>query len=113
MGVYGFRSSAAVQGPIGTCRMPATILEGRLGEMVVYFVDCPPLYDRDGMFGFGDDDARTVYFCRAVLEMLPALDFFLDVIHVHDWFGALLPNLLDRVYDTEPYADIATTLTIH
>src|SRR5438270_10643323 len=93
--------------------MPATILEGRLGEMIVYFVDCPPLYDRDGMFGFGDDDARTVYFCRAVLEMLPALDFFPDVIHVHDWFGALIPNLLDRVYDGEEYADIATTLTIH
>src|SRR5437588_13073996 len=93
--------------------MPATILEGRLGEMVVYFVDCPPLYDRDGMFGFGDDDARTVYFCRAVLEMLPALDFFPDVIHVHDWFGALIPHLLDRVYASEPYADIATALTIH
>jgi len=113
IGRYGIRSIAEVQVPLGTDRMPATILEGRLGEMVVYFVDCPPLYDRDGMFGFGDDDARTVYFCRAVLEMLPALDFFPDVIHVHDWFGALIPNLLDRVYDTEPYADIATTLTIH
>ena len=45
--------------------------------------------------------------------MMPALDFFPDVIHVHDWYGALIPNLLDRVYDSEPYADIATALTIH
>jgi len=99
--------------PLGTDKLPATIFEGRLGEMVVYFVDCPALYDRDGMFGFGDDDARSVYFCRAALEMLPALDFFPDIIHVHDWYGALIPNLLDRVYDAELYADIATTLTIH
>ena len=102
-----------LQVPLGTDRIAATIYEGRIGEMAVYFVDCPPLYDRDGMFGFGDDDARSVYFCRAVLEMMPALDFFPDVIHVHDWYGALIPNLLDRVYDGDAYADIATTLTIH
>ena len=42
--------------PLGTDRVPATIYEGRLGDLVVYFVDCPPLYDRDGMFGFGDDE---------------------------------------------------------
>src|SRR5712691_2537469 len=99
--------------PLGTEIMPATILEGRLGELVVYFIDCPALYDRDGMFGFGDDDARSVYFCRAVLEMLPALEFFPEVVHVHDWWGALIPNLLDRVYQGEAYEDIATTLTIH
>ncbi|TMF98729.1 MAG: glycogen synthase, partial [Chloroflexi bacterium] len=99
--------------PLGAETMPATIYEGRLGELVVYFVDTPQLYDRDGMFGFGDDDARSVYFCRAVLEMLPALEFFPDVIHVHDWWGALIPNLLDRVYEGEAYEDIATTLTIH
>ena len=102
-----------LQVPLGTDLMPATIFEGRLGEMVVYFVDCPPLYDRDGMFGFGDDDARSVYFCRAVLEMLPALEFFPDVIHVHDWYGALIPNLLDRVYEGGAYEEIATTLTVH
>src|SRR5262249_55577114 len=99
--------------PLGTETMPATVFEGRLGDIPVYFIDCPALYDRDGMFGFGDDDARSVYFCRAVLEMLPALEFFPDVIHVHDWYGALIPNLLERVYVDEAYADIATTLTVH
>jgi len=111
---YGLRPVASdVQVPLGTEILPATIFEGRLGELPVYFIDCPPLYDRDGMFGFGDDDARSVYFCRAVMEMIPALDFFPDVIHVHDWWGALIQNLLDRVYDTGRYQDIATALTIH
>ena len=114
IGRHGLRPVVEnLQVPLGVETMPATIYEGRLGELVVYFVDCPQLYDRDGMFGFGDDDARSVYFCRAVLEMLPALEFFPEVIHVHDWWGALIPNLLDRVYEGEAYEDIATTLTIH
>ena len=102
-----------LQVPLGGQNVSATVLEGRLGEIVVYFIDCPPLYDRDGMFGFGDDDARSVFFSRALLEMLPKLDFMPDVIHVHDWYAALVPNLLERVYTSPAYADIATTLTIH
>src|SRR5216683_4343018 len=92
---------------------PATIFEGRLGDMVVYFVDCPQLYDREGMYGFGDDDARSVYFSRAVLEMLPALQFSPDVIQIHDWYAALVPNLIDRIYTDGPISEVATALTIH
>src|SRR5450631_1417975 len=102
-----------LQVPLGAQKLEATIYEGRLGDLVVYFVDCPPLFDRDGMAGFGDDDARSVFFSRALLEMLPKLEFFPDVIHVHDWFAALVPNLLERVYSKGPYAEIATNLTIH
>ena len=102
-----------LQVPLGVQKLSATIYEGRLGEIPVYLVDCPQLYDRDGIVGFGDDDARSVFFCRALLEMLPALDFIPDVIHVHDWFAALVPNLLDRVYNHGSYAEISTNLTIH
>ena len=111
---HGLRPVVAdLQVPLGAQKLTATIFEGRLGDMVVYFVDCPQLYDRDSMFGFGDDDARSVFFSRALLEMLPALEFFPDVIHVHDWYAALVPNLLDRVYTGDAYAEIATNLTIH
>jgi starch synthase len=102
-----------LQVPLGAQKLEATIYEGRLGDMVVYFVDCPALFDRDGIVGFGDDDARSVFFSRALLEMLPALEFFPDVIHIHDWFAALVPNLLERVYSEGAYAKIATNLTIH
>jgi len=98
---------------LGSQSVPATIFEGRLGDVIVYFVDCPSLYDRDGMYGFGDDDARSVYFARALIEMLPALDFMPDVIHVHDWFAALVPNLIERLYSEGPTAEVATALTIH
>ena len=99
--------------PLGSQTLEATIYEGRLGDVVVYFVDCPSLYDREGMYGFGDDDARFVYLSRAVLEMIQSLEFEPDVIHIHDWQAALVPNLLDRVYTDGPYGEIATTLTIH
>jgi starch synthase len=102
-----------LQVPLGAQKLEATIYEGRLGDMVVYCVDCPPLYDREGIIGFGDDDARSVFFSRALLEMLPALEFWPDVIHIHDWFPALVPNLLERVYTQGKYSEIATNLTIH
>ena len=102
-----------LQVPFGAQALAATIFEGRLGEIPVYFVDCPSLYDRDGIYGFGDDDARSVYFSRAVLEMLPALKFIPDVVHVHDSFAALIPNLIERVYAEGPIGEVATALTIH
>ena len=100
--------------PLGDQVVECSILQGRLGEVPVYFVDCPALYDRDGMYGFGDDDARFIYLSRAAIEMLRPLGFIPDVIHVHDWNTALIPNLLDRLYAADPdLSGIATALTLH
>ena len=99
---------------LGASTIECSILEGRLGQVPVYFVECPPLYDRDSMYGFGDDDARFVYLSRAALEMLRPLGFIPDVIHSHDWHTALIPNLLERLYAHDPVlSDVATTLTVH
>jgi starch synthase len=87
-----------LQVPLGSQMIECTVYEGRAGDIPVYFVDCPSLYDRDGMYGFGDDDARFIYFSRAVLVMLRPLSFLPDVIHIHDWEAALIPNMLDRLY---------------
>ena len=114
--IAAFGLTPVVQGlqvPLGSQVIECTIFGGHAGDVPVYFVDCPALYDRDGMYGFGDDDARFIYFSRAVLEMLGPLGFLPDVIHVHDWEAALIPNLLDRLYLDGPLADVATTLTIH
>src|SRR5439155_90810 len=50
---------------------------------------------------------------RALLEMLGPLDFRPDVIHLHDWQGGLVSNMLDRLYGDGPLSDVATALTIH
>ncbi|MDQ6691411.1 MAG: glycogen synthase, partial [Candidatus Dormibacteraeota bacterium] len=99
---------------LGSQVITCSVLEGRLGEVPAYFIDCPQLFDRDGIYGFGDDDARFIYFNRAVLDMLKPLHFMPDVIHVHDWHTALVPNLLDTLHGSDPeMARIATVLTIH
>jgi starch synthase len=101
--------------PLGEDSLECSIMEGRLGgDVPVYFVDCLPLYDRDGMYGFADDDARFIYLSRAAIEMLRPLGFMPEVIHVHDWQVALIPNLLDRLYSEDPeLSGVSTVLTLH
>jgi starch synthase len=55
-------------------------------------------FEHDGFFGwhrrlyFGqdvrDEQRRFLLFCRGLLEVLPALDFAPDIIHLHDWQAA-------------------------
>ncbi|HKF78243.1 MAG TPA: glycogen/starch synthase [Candidatus Dormibacteraeota bacterium] len=100
--------------PLGDQALECSILEGQLQDVPVYFVDCPQLYDRDGMYGFADDDARFIFLSRSAIEMLRPLGFVPDVIHVHDWHAALIPNLLERLYaEDAELARIATVLTLH
>jgi starch synthase len=112
---YGLRTVfEGLAVPLGGETVECSILEGRLSEIPVYFVECPRLYDRHGMYGFEDDDARSIYLCRAVIEMLRGLEFIPDVMHVHDWHTALVPNLLQRLYSSDPeISRIATVLTLH
>jgi starch synthase len=113
---YGLRRIITNLGvPLAHQPVNADILEGRIaGEVPIYFVDNEQFFGREGMYGFWDDDARFIYFSRAALEMLRPLDFKPDVIHVNDWHTAMLPNMLARLYASDPlYANIATVFTIH
>ena len=105
---------AHLEVPLGAGSTTCSILEGRMGEVPVYLVDCPPLYARDALYGYGDDDARFIYLSRALIEMLEPLGWTPDVVHLNDWHTALVPNLLERVYGDDPrLSGIATVLTIH
>ncbi|MBK9033304.1 MAG: glycogen synthase GlgA [Myxococcales bacterium] len=62
----------------------------------VWFVECDPLYDRDGLYGDADgrdhDDnpMRFAVLARAALAAAPTiLDGPIDVVHGHDWQGSL------------------------
>src|SRR5256714_9124131 len=113
---YGLRP--VVKGlpvPLAHQPVPSDVLEGRIGDDVpIYFIENEQFFGREGMYGFWDDDARFIYFSRAALELLRPLDFRPDVIHVNDWHTAVIPNMLARLYATDPfYADVGTVLTIH
>ena len=87
---------------------------GPAGTIPVYFIADERLFGRPEVYGYPDDDERFLLFCRAALEMLPALDWWPDVIHCNDWHSGVIPNWLQTLYAHDPrYARIATVYTIH
>lgn len=79
-----------------------------------YFIDNEYYFKRKGIYGHYDDAERFAFFSRAVLDMLPVIDFFPDVIHCNDWHTALTPVYLDTIYrEKHGYAEIKTVFTIH
>lgn len=79
-----------------------------------YFVDNQEYFGREGFYGYDDDAERFSFFCRAVLNLLPVMDFWPDVIHTNDWHAGLVNVLLKLEHmDDERYRDIRTLYTIH
>lgn len=83
--------------------------------VVWYFMDNKYYFGRPYIYGMGGDEyERFGFFCRAVLNMLPMIDFQPDVIHAHDWQSGMVPALLRIQYAHLPfYANIKTVFTIH
>ncbi len=83
-------------------------------NVTYYFIDNEYYFARDGLYGQFDDGERYAYFCTAVLEMLPRVGFFPDILHAHDWQAALSVVYLRRKYSwDERYARIRRVFTIH
>ncbi len=80
-----------------------------------YFVDNEQYFGRDYVYGSGTDEGeRYAYFCRAVLEALPKIEFIPDVLHCNDWQTGLIPVMLKIQYNNlGMYKDIKTVYTIH
>jgi len=83
-----------------------------------YFVDYPPFFDRDALYGtssgdYPDNAERFALFSRGVLEAAKVLGAP-QVFHCHDWQSALIPVLLRAQYAEDPaFREVATVFTIH
>ncbi len=89
-------------------------IKGRRKGLRVYFIDSHKFFDRDGIYGHYDDAERFVFFCKAVLNMLPVIDFKPDLIHCNDWHTGPICLLLREQYCYDPfYSSISTLFTIH
>ena len=85
-----------------------------LEGVTYYFIDNEEYYNREGFYGYDDDAERFSFFCRAVLNLLPALDFWPDVIHSNDWHAGLISVFLKLEHnEDERYQNIKTLYTIH
>ncbi len=79
-----------------------------------YFLDNEYYFKRPALYGSFDDGERYAFFCKAVMESLPIIDFFPDILHAHDWQSALTVIYLRRRYGLmDGYRDIKSVFTIH
>ncbi|MBR3594296.1 MAG: glycogen synthase GlgA [Clostridia bacterium] len=100
--------------PVAWRRQYCGIFEARVDGVIYYLLDNQYYFKRDGLYGFYDDAERYAFFSRAVLEILPHINFKPDIIHCNDWQSAMTPVYLDRFYCHDPfYTDIKTVFTIH
>ncbi len=77
-------------------------------RMQVYFIDNEDyfqrkhtLQDENGNF-FEDNDERTIFFARGVLETVKKLRWAPDIIHCHGWFTGLVPLYIKKAYNEDP-----------
>lgn len=84
------------------------------GGVTTYFIDNKGYFYRDSLYENEDKHVQFAYFCRAVLEMLPKIDFQPDIIHCNDWQTGPLSIMLNENYKQyDFYKDIKTVYTIH
>ena len=80
-----------------------------------FYFDRPELY-RDPATGqdYTDNDERFIFFSRAVLQGLKALNWPPEILHANDWQSALVPSYLKTLYCDDPFFEKSRTIfTIH
>ena len=77
-------------------------------RLQVYFLENEELFKRKTLFHdeeekwFGDNDLRTVFYCKGALETVKKFGWSPDVIHCSGWMTGLIPAYLKTVYKKEP-----------
>ena len=100
--------------PVAWRRQYCGIFQAKHEGVIYYLIDNQYYFKRDTIYGHYDDAERFTFFSRAVLEILPVVDFKPDIIHCNDWQSALTPVFYSTFYSKDPwYQGIKTVFTIH
>lgn len=100
--------------PVAWRRQYCGIFEAKYNGVIYYLIDNQYYFKRDTIYGHYDDAERFAFFSRAVLEIIPYIDFKPDIIHCNDWQTALTPVYYSAMYANSPgYENIKTIFTIH
>jgi len=106
--------------PLSWKTLPAEIYQCEAEpKLKFYFVGQDALFDRDGLYGtayggFEDNAERFIFFSRAVVEMMEALELDLDVLHAHEWQTGLVPVYLRTLYaDRARLKRLPVVYTVH
>ncbi len=91
------------------------VMEYEYLGITFYFIDNLEYFEC--FYPYGDnrwDLEKYIYFDKAVLSMLPLIDFRPDIIHCHDWQTGLIPVYLKTEFASNPFfAGIKSIMTIH
>ena len=110
----GMRFLTSLSVPVAWRRQYCGIFEARSGGVIYYFIDNQYYFKRHGLYGHYDDAERFAFFSRAILEMLPYIDFKPDIIHCNDWQTSMVPTYYSIFYaNNDWYRGIKTVITIH
>jgi len=91
------------------------IMEYEYQGITYYFIDNLDYFHGEKPYS----DTRTdiekfIFFSKAVLAVLPVIDFKPDIIHCHDWQTGFIPVYLKNEFDANPFFwNIKTEMTIH
>jgi len=102
----------------GEYRFCSVLDGGTHSGVKFYFIDYPPYFDREQLYGtpagdYSDNAERFALFSRAALEASKIFGAP-EVFHCHDWQSALLPILLKTIYAEDPaFRAVPTVFTIH
>ena len=99
---------------VGWRRQYCGILEYVYEGVPFYFVDNEYYFARPMLYGYYDEAERYAFFSRAILDGLPELNFYPDVLQLNDWHTGMVAALLAAQYQDAPgYRQIKTLFTIH
>jgi starch synthase len=78
-------------------------------RMQVYFIDNEEYFKRKNTVAddkdkeHADNDERSMFFCRGVLETVKKLGWQPDVIHCNGWMTSLMPLYIKKLYKDDPH----------
>ena len=103
-----------IEVPLGWRRVYCGLFRLEKDGVIWYFVDNEYYFKRDALYGHYDDGERFGFFSRAIVALLPSLEFMPEVIHCNDWQTALVPIYLkDECVRWPGVRGIKTVFTIH
>lgn len=91
------------------------VLKYEYQGITYYFIDNQEYFD--SFLPYGDvryDIEKFTFFDKAVLSMLPLIDFQPQIIHCHDWQTGLIPVYLKNEFQGNPFFwGMKSVMTIH
>ncbi len=78
-------------------------------RLQIYFIDNEDYFKRkftiadDKGEEFADNDERTIFYIRGVLETVKKLRWTPDIVHCHGWMTSLAPLYIKKAFNDDPF----------